>query len=390
MVRGAAGGTAEEVEGLASQLAGQALDLLHSDLGDPLILELDDSPRILVWDENGGRRLRITAIGRASFAISAQVEARDSAGNRIPAPVAPTRTWHPSMRYYRIAEATVDLFDSYRNTYLALESILSDMVPPSTSAGAAKQSWLQRSLKKVRARIGAAPAPVAANRPESESIWLKRALRQVEQVVDLTTFAPPGSKRSAPNAIFDDLYSNFRTATFHAKKDRPVLTPHELTVRKTLIAARVRYANLYRSLAAEHLNSRYGASNLSNAAFRSVLASTVVNPEVYVSEDPTAHTDEPEGEYELAPAGGRYFVFPTPPYIDHSQPDTVVIRGSVAAGAARGGIETVRRFGLIRDGVHAMVESLQAPLDIVDVDHLEVEFIVGARGRGTPRRDFES
>ena len=38
-----------------------------------------------------------------------------------------TPPWHSSMRYFRMAEVTDDLFDSFRNTYLALESLLSEI-----------------------------------------------------------------------------------------------------------------------------------------------------------------------------------------------------------------------------------------------------------------------
>lgn len=384
VLRDVPGRSAEEVEELGARLAVQALDLLHSRSGDALSLNQDDSPRVIVWNSASGRTARIVAEARSRFRISLQLEVRDAAGNIVPATATPPLAWHPSMRYYRIAEASSDLFDSFRNTYLALESMLSDIVPPAVRAA----SFNRRFAQTIRGLFRVHHAAVGV--PEGERVWLKRALRVVAQSVDLTPYAPPGSMKSPPNAILDDLYVNFRTATFHAKRDRPVLTPQDRSARDRLVEARIRYANLYRALAFDHLGSRYAASNLSAEGYRVALGAIAVNPEVYVSDDPTHVEDERVGEYEVAPAGGSHYTFEAAPRVDGSQPATVVITGSSPARKVREVLHKVQRLGLFRDGTHALVESLRAPLDITGLDHLEIEFVVGGRGHGTPRRDFHS
>jgi hypothetical protein len=54
---------------------------------------------------------------------------KDAAGNIIPPPPRPPATWHESMRYFRLAQVTDDLFDAYRNLYLALVSLLTKLAP---------------------------------------------------------------------------------------------------------------------------------------------------------------------------------------------------------------------------------------------------------------------
>lgn len=85
--------------------------------------------------------------------------------------------YHPSLRFYRLSQLSEDLFDAYRNAYLALECIISDESP-----------------KKSR---------------ESEPDWLKRVLQG-----PLATSVPGGI--SIPITV-DAIYKLGRLPLFHAK-----------------------------------------------------------------------------------------------------------------------------------------------------------------------------
>ena len=86
----------------------------------------------------------------------------DPKGQSFPtAPSAAARVRDESFTYFRLAQLTDELFDAFRNIYLAIEAILSSIVPP--------------------------------NPNEGENKWLKRALLAVHpQLVDLASFAPAG------------------------------------------------------------------------------------------------------------------------------------------------------------------------------------------------------
>lgn len=91
---------------------------------------------------------------------------------------------------------------------------------------------------------------------EGDSDWLKRALRVVGQTVDLTPYAS-SSPQAPHNAIHRELYVSLRTAIFHSKKGRTTWTPQAWSSRAMIVEARIRYARMFRTLAAEYLGMRY-------------------------------------------------------------------------------------------------------------------------------------
>jgi hypothetical protein len=94
---------------------------------------------------------------------------------------------HPALRFYRLANVSADLFDAFRNAYLALECLASD----ATTKGAS----------------------------ESELNWLKRALAG-----PLLAGLPPCLIGSG---TVDDIYRHGRLPTFHAKMGDTFYAPHD-------------------------------------------------------------------------------------------------------------------------------------------------------------------
>src|SRR5664279_4158410 len=90
------------------------------------------------------------AIGMMGSDFHADTEVRDAQGNIIPPPPRST-FWHESFRYYRLSQTTDDLFDAYRNVYLALESVLSTISPQKVNAATGRIAeqegqWFERAL----------------------------------------------------------------------------------------------------------------------------------------------------------------------------------------------------------------------------------------------------
>jgi hypothetical protein len=53
-----------------------------------------------------------------------RITVRDQDGNEVPSePIRPD--YHPALRFYRLSQVTDDLYDSYRNMYLAFEMLIS-------------------------------------------------------------------------------------------------------------------------------------------------------------------------------------------------------------------------------------------------------------------------
>lgn len=344
------------------EAANLALDVYFGHGGRPLLMAHKDSPYAVVWKASGGCILRLVGRNLMTSRLRAKVQVHDADGNVIQQVPALPKAWYESLRYYRVSEASNDLYDSFRNLYMALEALLSNAVPPLTTPD---------------------------GKAEGDSKWLKRALGEVGQNVNLAPYAPQSPKAHS-NAIHHELYINLRTAIFHAKIGRAVWAPQDWSSRPILLAARVRYARLFRALAAEYLKTPYPGGGFFQAAWEEIMESTLSRQDVFVSNDPTQIDEEPAGENQLAPAGGEFRLLPTVAADDMSSDWCLGRKGVVAANLVNDTIGHVRRFGTLQDGQLAIVESLRAPLIVKDVDELQVVLLVEGRNYGAPRQDFES
>lgn len=163
----------------------EALDVLAA-RRQATLQTADGDCTYLVWVKDGaGYELVFvdTADTPWSISISMNVEGAAAA---VPAPPLLPLPRHPALRFYRLAQASVDLFDAFRNAYLALEFLASE----ATQKGAS----------------------------ESELNWLKRALAG-----PLLAGLPPGV--IGPGTV-DDIYRHGRLPTFHAKIGSTFYAPH--------------------------------------------------------------------------------------------------------------------------------------------------------------------
>jgi len=77
----------------------------------------------LSWSRNGnGYNLTCVDTGESSWSMSSGTAGDNSAQTSFKIPYT---TYHPALRFYRLSQQTDDLFDAYRNAYLALECLIS-------------------------------------------------------------------------------------------------------------------------------------------------------------------------------------------------------------------------------------------------------------------------
>jgi hypothetical protein len=362
VVRDCLGDSAEAVERHGREAANRSIDLHYGQGGRPLLLAHKDSPSVVAWPTAAGQTIRVVGRVQLSFRFRARPEVLDSEGNFMIQPPTPPKVWHPSLRYYRVAEASADLFDSFRNVYLALEALLSSVVPP-----------------EVR----------ADGRMEGDGAWLGRALREVGVTVGLDPYAPE-SGRVPHNAIHQELYVDLRTAMFHAKSDRPTWNPQDWQTRALITEARARYARLFRALAAQYLDIGYPGGGMSKAFWENSFENQLSTYHAFVSNDPTPISAEPKGRPTLAPAGGTHLILDSR-LADELRGDWR--RGVIGTAASEEVIQAVgvmQRFGSMRDDELAIVECLQAPLSVEGSSTTQIALVVDGRNYGQPRIDFES
>ena len=228
-------GTPTDLRVLARERANEALDLASVRSVASLALSGPTEPALTWQPEASGPVLRVSWEVHATF--------RMRIGQQTPSPLA----WHRSFRYFRMSQSTADLYDAFRNIYLALEALLSDIEPVQVNA---------------------------SGRPEGEGVWVERALQTAERV--LQTGTPPRSladylpvtapKTDPVQEVKDDLYAATRTHLFHAKAGRAVALPLDRADQDRVLGALTRYARLYTDLAELRLGARYLRSGISDHA----------------------------------------------------------------------------------------------------------------------------
>jgi hypothetical protein len=363
-VRAIPGASFDEVHAMGREAANRGIDIYFGTGGRPHHIAHKNEPYLVGWHSQLGRALRvvgrdqITSRFRASGHTPGGV--RDASGNLVSQPPAPPKVWHQSLRYYRAAEASIDLYDSFRNLYLAIESLLSKVDPPT--------------------------------RP-GDSNWLRRALGVAAARIDLRPFGPAtqtGPPVAIHEAIHQEIYRDLRTAIFHAKDQMPTWLPQDWASRPGIVEARSRYAQMFRALATEYLGISYPAGGWAQAPWENTWEGVLSDHEIYVSNDPTQLADEPKGQYQVAPAGGDHLMLPTAPAVDLASDWRRGVIGTEAAQTVHESVGGIRRFGTLRADEPMSAYTLRAPLVVDGIDVLQVVVLVEGRNYGQPRQDFES
>lgn len=261
----------------------------------------------------------------------------------------PVPTWHPSFRYYRLAQTTDDLFDAFRNTYLALEAILSDIAPQ---------------------RHG-----------EGEGQWVRRALAAADAVVPLAPLVPAGTA-DAVEYVRQHVYVDTRTAMSHAKIGRPVLLPRNQGNRAQVVEALRLTYDLYLHLAEAHLGLRRQSGFVTSFAFQGMATAGIGNMRLCISDDLSPMNPQ---ETVLNPAGGTLLWFDTPELADTSRPFEVSRTWTLPTAELRE-LEAVRRVLTAVDATPAFINRLEADLVIGDdIDTLTFTFCHRGINTGSPR-----
>jgi hypothetical protein len=133
----------EAVRDAGLDAAQEALDLLCIRGTLSLSIVRVETSHFAWWTESSRTIMRIVGVADLNVGVTVTASVVDAHGNPKHATPLPV-VWHPSFRYFRVSQTSTDLFDAYRNLYLALESILTTIVPVRHSER--ESSWLRRAL----------------------------------------------------------------------------------------------------------------------------------------------------------------------------------------------------------------------------------------------------
>ncbi len=292
--------------------------------------------------------MRIVGVADHSVSLTATLSVVDAHGNPKPAPPLPV-VWHPSFRYFRVSQTSTDLFDAYRNLYLALESILTTIVP------------FDRSV--------------------AESQWLERALRQIGKTLPLARYAPAGSI-DLPADICQDIYVKTRTAIFHAKQGRTVFLPG---THARVVDTLERLSHLYLDLVDKTLGVRRSTGGMTLVGFNLAMQPLInATSEVAITDDDSPLDPD---DTVVNPGGGSVVQFAAAydPALD--RPGYKYWLGELHS-AQFGPVQRVSRLGLLHHSTLTQVERLDDPVSLLGVDVLQIQLGHRLVNTNHPRATF--
>lgn len=336
----------------------EALDLWSFDGVDDLAITRVDEEHVAWWPTAAGLTVRVVSIVPVGIRIRGQLTVTDSSGNAIEPEPRAALAWHPSFRYFRLSQASTDLFDAYRNAYLALESLLSSI-----------------ARQKLR-RNG-------DDQDERDTAWFRRALGTAGGLSSLSDFAPHGTDDPV-ESILQDLYAGTRSATFHAKAGRAVLLPRDADSRATVVSSLDRLVRLYLSLAEAHLGARRPRSGLSADGFRALSSAILSDLVIWASDD---ESPSDPADVTVNPGGSEAVQLLAAEAADARVP---FLTTKLAAGTAADlrSLPFVRRLaGASPDGTLMLTNVLEERLVLGSAARLEVVFGERKRNEG-PRVDY--
>jgi hypothetical protein len=103
---------------------------------------------LIWWREKSQLVLRIVFTNLLSVSTRAEIRILDKNGKEkqsLPKPI----LYNESFRYFRLSQVSDDVFESFRNMYLAFELLLSSKYPKKLG----ERRWLDSSLRKVNKSI---------------------------------------------------------------------------------------------------------------------------------------------------------------------------------------------------------------------------------------------
>lgn len=335
------------------EAAQRGLDLLSAGGAATLSIRNAAQECLIWWHANSALVLRVVSTATMSVTISAELTVLSPSGEKKVETEPPSPVYHHSLRYFRLSQVTDDLFDSYRNMWLAFESLLSSKYPKN---------------KKT----------------ENEKVWLKRALKGVEANLPLASIYQPIEGMDLVPSILKELYTDTRLALFHAKDHEDYLVPLSTDDRNKVAKALPRLARIVLLLIEHWLNIRRGGGAVTPAGFDRMTRPMLESATVLVSDN---DAEESKDETLSHPAYANAVEMSTRYAPELSAPGTNAVLG-VVPGTRLKQLQRIARFGLVSASTLHMVSTLSTDLRHEGIDQLEAQLAVSLDNIQQPRRRF--
>ncbi len=182
---------------------------------------------------------------------------------------------HPSFAHFRKSQLELDLADSYRHAYLALEALLDTVAPQQQNEG--------------------------------EGDWIERALKAANAIIEIPA-TDGASGTGAVERARERWYEQERRRLFHSKPSRSVLHLPTAADYEQLLIKKQEVASYYVSLARTFLQLRRGGGGMTYEGFEVI----VLGPEEERGAGVVTKDDgQPPAEGRFSPATRVPFAKPT-------------------------------------------------------------------------------
>jgi hypothetical protein len=229
------------------------LDIIAVEERNPLVVT--EPYNNVVWRTGPhGLKLQLTSgIVFAAEPMFLKGITTDAAGNVQPDPPYTPPQHHYAYRYFRFSQVAQNVFDAYRNMFLALEALL-DYVEPKLSN-------------------------------EGETDWLKRALLKAQsRGLNLSAFAKQSSMTPVGDFL-DAHYSAVRCAAFHSKSSSGhVLLPGGLSDDSAVLQQLLAVQELVETLLKSEFSTRLMSSGFFPSGFEELLSNLAPVTGLFCSE----------------------------------------------------------------------------------------------------------
>ena len=277
----------EELQSIGFAIIQEALDLLSVKGIFSTTLSEPETSSIGVYQKEEHSVLFVYELCNFPIALRCKVTQTDASGNEIKRPLLPEPKWNESFRYFRLSQSSNDLFEAYRNMFLAFEALLNFVCPK--------------------------------EKKEGEALWLKRSLSIVNGVTSLDCFAPKDSL-DAIQYIIDTQYRDVRCKLQHAKFPDAQL-PHASTSPLHVRQAYSELVRIWRYIADVYLNVRSNGGVVMYSGFSLIMDNGFgQGVKVYFTSDSFPLPDE---EITISPNNAHIHEFECSEYLGNVQPGVV-------------------------------------------------------------------
>ena len=274
----------------------RALNLFSVEELDHLVTVAPANNYISLSQQTGTRIIRYYAVidFPMQMDIKMQIKRADGTIETPPAPGA--LPWASAFRFYRLSQSSNDLFDAFRNLYLALEAVLDQLWPKASNEG--EKKWLDRALSAASSKVNFGPMATAGI---------------VDPVKD----------------VADRIY-NVRVHLFHAKTGRTLLPDHNISYAKVAEAYRT-LVTLWTEIARAWLGLARAGGAITYSGFKMMIEGPYGETRIATTADDTIAD---KGDQAASPKGMAVIEFSQKPTVSEIRPGYMGLTGQMIVSDA--------------------------------------------------------